>query len=118
MGYVYYGYYAMYYEVARMESLRQLGLTYKELEEGGVMMPVLENKSKFLAPALYDDELRIVTTLKERPSVKITFYYEIFNGTGKLIHEGETLLAFVNKSTGRPCRPPEHFQLVLKPFFG
>jgi acyl-CoA thioester hydrolase len=118
MGYVYYGYYAMYYEVARVESLRQLGLTYKELEEGGVMMPVLENKSKFLAPALYDDELRIVTTLKERPSVKITFYYEIFNGTGKLIHEGETLLAFVNKSTGRPCRPPEHFQLVLKPFFG
>jgi acyl-CoA thioester hydrolase len=118
MGYVYYGYYAMYYEVARVESLRQLGLTYKELEDGGVMMPVLENKSKYLSPALYDDELRIVTTLKEKPSVKITFYYEIFNGAGKLIHEGETLLAFVNKSSGKPCRPPEHFQNVLKPFFG
>lgn len=118
MGYVYYGYYAMYYEVARVESLRQLGLTYKELEDGGVMMPVLENKSKFLAPALYDDELRIVTTLREKPSVKITFYYEIFNGSGKMIHEGETLLAFVNKATGKPCRPPEHFQIVLKPFFG
>ena len=118
MGYVYYGYYAMYYEVARVESLRQLGLTYKALEDGGVMMPVLENKSKFLAPALYDDELRIVTTLREKPSVKITFYYEIFNGSGKMIHEGETLLAFVNKTTGKPCRPPEHFQTVLKPFFG
>ena len=118
MGYVYYGYYAMYYEVARVESLRQLGLTYKELEDGGVMMPVLENKSKYLSPALYDDELRIVTTLKEKPSVKITFYYEIFNGSGKLIHEGETLLAFVNKNTGKPCRPPEHFQNVLKPYFG
>ncbi|HLZ17134.1 MAG TPA: thioesterase family protein [Cyclobacteriaceae bacterium] len=118
MGYVYYGYYATYYEVARVESLRQLGLTYKELEDGGVMMPVLENRSKFLAPALYDDELRIVTTLKEKPSVKITFYYEIFNRAGKMIHEGETLLAFVNKSTGKPCRPPEHFQKVLKPFFG
>jgi len=118
MGYVYYGYYAMYYEVARVESLRQLGLTYKELEDGGVMMPVLENKSKYLSPALYDDELRIVTTIKEKPSVKIAFYYEIFNGLGKLIHEGETLLAFVNKSTGKPCRPPEHFQNVLKPFFG
>ena len=118
MGYVYYGFYAMYYEVGRVESLRQLGLTYKELEDGGVMMPVLENKSKYLFPALYDDELLIVTFIKERPSVKIRFYYEIFNGSGKLIHEGETLLAFVNKNTGRPCRPPEHFQHVLKPYFG
>ncbi len=117
MGYVYYGNYAMYYEVARVESLRQLGLTYKELEDGGVMMPVLENKSKFLSPALYDDDLRIVTTIRERPSVRITFVYEIFNGTNQLIHQGETLLAFVNKTTGKPCRPPEHFQKVLKPFF-
>ena len=70
-----------------------------------VMMPVLENKSKYLSPALYDDQLQIVTTIKEKPSVRITFYYEIFNGSGKLIHEGETLLAFVNKHTGRPCRP-------------
>ncbi len=117
MGYVYYGNYAMYYEVARVESLRQLGLTYKELEDGGVMMPVLENKSKFLSPALYDDELRIVTTIRERPSVRITFVYEIFNDINQLIHQGETLLAFVNKTTGKPCRPPEHFQNVLKPFF-
>ena len=117
MGYVYYGNYAMYYEVARVESLRQLGLTYKELEDGGVMMPVLENKSKFLSPALYDDDLRIVTTIRERPSVRITFAYEIFNGTNQLIHQGETLLAFVDKTTGKPCRPPEHFQKVLKPFF-
>lgn len=118
MGYVYYGIYAMYYEVGRVESLRQLGLTYKELEDGGVMMPVMENKSKFLSPALYDDELRIVTSIKEKPSVRITFFYEIFNGSGKLIHEGETLLAFVNKISGKPCRPPEHFQNVLKPYFG
>src|SRR6267154_1894962 len=113
MGYVYYGFYAMYYEVGRVESLRQLGLTYKALEDGGVMMPVLQNKSNYLSPALYDDQLRIVTTIRERPSVRITFYYEIFNDAGKLIHEGETLLAFVNKNTGRPCRPPEHFQQVL-----
>ena len=117
MGYVYYGNYAMYYEVARVESLRQLGLSYKELEDGGVMMPVLENKSTFLAPALYDDNLRIVTIIREKPSVKIMFEYEIFNGDNKLIHKGETLLAFVNKASGKPCRPPEHFQNVLKPFF-
>ena len=118
MGYVYYGNYAMYYEVARVESLRQLGITYKELEDGGVMMPVLENKSKYFSPALYDDELRIVTTIKNKPGVRISFHYEIFNESGKLIHEGETLLAFEKKETGRPCRPPEYFDQVLKPFFG
>jgi acyl-CoA thioester hydrolase len=118
MGFVYYGYYATYYEVARVESLRQLGLTYKELEDGGVMMPVLENKSKYLAPALYDDELRIVTVIREKPTVRISFEYEIYNQSGKMIHQGETLLAFVNKGTGKPCRPPEHFQKVLIPYFG
>jgi acyl-CoA thioester hydrolase len=117
MGYVYYGNYAAYYEVGRVESLRQLGLTYKALEEMGVMMPVLENKSKYHQAALYDDHLKIVTTVRERPSVRIAFYYTIFNGEGKLIHEGETHLAFVNKKTGRPCRPPQIFMDVLKPYF-
>src|SRR5882724_734976 len=117
MGYVYYGNYAMYYEVARVESLRQLGLTYKELEDGGVMMPVLENKSKFLSPALYDDALRIVTIIRQKPTVRITFEYEIYNSSNQLIHQGETLLAFVNKQTGKPCRPPGNFQDVLKPYF-
>jgi acyl-CoA thioester hydrolase len=117
MGYVYYGNYAMYYEVGRVESLRRLGLTYKELEEMGVMMPVLENKSRFLSAALYDDNLKIVTTIREKPSVRIKFEYDIFNGKGTLIHQGETMLAFVDKKTGRPCRPPEVFQHVLKPYF-
>jgi acyl-CoA thioester hydrolase len=118
MGYVYYGNYAMYYEVGRVESLRQLGLTYKELEDMGVMMPVLENRSKFLQAALYDDEITIVTSIREKPSVRIKFEYQLFNGGGKLIHEGETLLAFVDKKSGRPCRPPEVFQKVLQPYFG
>lgn len=117
MGYVYYGNYASYFEVARVESLRQLGMTYKELEEMGVMLPVLENKSKYLAPALYDDHLRIVTSIKEKPGVRIRFEYEIFNEAGKMLHQGETLLAFVNKKTGRPCRPPVVFDKVLEPFF-
>ena len=118
MGYVYYGNYATYYEVARVESLRQLGLTYKELEEMGVMMPVLENKSTYLSPALYDDLLKIITTIRVKPSVRIVFAYDIFNAQGKLIHQGETLLAFVQKNTGKPCRPPEVFQKVLAPYFG
>ena len=118
MGYAYYGFYAMYYEVARVESLRQLGMTYKALEEMGVIMPVLENKSKYIALARYDDLLRIVTTIREKPSVRIRFEYEIFNESDVLIHQGETLLVFINKKTNRPCRPPGAMDKVLAPFFG
>ena len=118
MGYVYYGHYAMYYEVARVESLRQLGLTYREIEEMGVLMPVLENKSRYLAPARYDDLLRIVTTLREKPGVKIRFEYEIYNGENTLIHKGETVLVFINKATNRPCRQPPAMEKVLQRFFG
>jgi acyl-CoA thioester hydrolase len=117
MGFVYYGVYAMYYEVARVESLRQLGLTYSEIESMGVIMPVLENRSKYLAPGRYDELLTIVTTLREKPGVKIRFEYEIFNEQGKLIHQGETLLAFVDQKTNRPCRPPEQMLSVLEPYF-
>lgn len=117
MGYVYYGFYAMYYEVARVESLRQLGLTYKEIESMGIIMPVLENKSKFLAPGRYDELLRIVTTLREKPGVRIKFEYEIFNSASELIHQGETLLVFVDKHTNKPCRPPHEMLKVLEPYF-
>lgn len=117
MEYVYYGNYAMYYEVGRVESLRQLGVTYKALEESGVMMPVLENHSKYLAAARYDELLRIVTIIRDKPTVKIKFEYEIFNEQNKLINQGETLLVFVDRKSGRPCRPPAMMTDVLEPFF-
>ena len=117
MGYVYYGFYAMYYEVARVEALRQLGVTYKEIEAMGVIMPVLENKSRYLLPGRYDELLRIVTTIREKPSVRIVFEYEIFNEENKLIHQGETKLAFVDQKTNRPCRPPVTMEKILEPFF-
>ncbi len=117
MGYVYYGNYAAYYEIARVESLRSLGLTYKQLEESGTMMPVLENFSKYLAPATYDEMLTIKTAIKEKPGVKITFDYEIFNEQDKLIHVGKTLLVFVDMKTGRPCRQPEIMARLLDPYF-
>jgi acyl-CoA thioester hydrolase len=117
MGYVYYGNYAMYYEVARVESLRQLGMPYRAMEEMGIMMPVLEHHSRYLAPGRYDEQLRIVTTLKEMPGVRIRFEYDIFNESGTLINKGETLLAFIDKKTNRPCRPPQAMVTVLEPFF-
>lgn len=117
MGYVYYGNYATYYEVARVESLRSLGLSYKELEEQGVMMPVLENKSKYIAPATYDELLTIKTSIREEPQVRIKFHYEIYNQSDKLIHTGETMLVFVNMETGRPCHIPELMLNLLHPFF-
>jgi acyl-CoA thioester hydrolase len=117
MGYVYYGNYAMYYEVGRVESLRQLGLTYKQLEAMGVMMPVLENHSRYKAPGRYDELLRIRTTIKEAPGVRITFFYEIFNEQGKLINEGETQLVFIDMKNNKPCRAPEAMLNVLATYF-
>jgi acyl-CoA thioester hydrolase len=117
MGYVYYGVYAMYYEVARVESMRQLGLPYKAIEDMGIMMPVLETHSRYLAPGRYDELLTIVTIIREKPGVRIRFEYEIFNEEKKLIHQGETILVFVNQRTNRPCRPPEAMENVLAPYF-
>jgi acyl-CoA thioester hydrolase len=117
MGNVYYGNYALYYEVARVESLRQLGTTYKSLEENGVMLPVIENKSRYIASAKYDDLLTIKTTLREKPGVKIKFEYEIYNEENKLIHQGETTLVFIDVKTRKPCRAPEEMIKLLSPYF-
>lgn len=117
MGYVYYGNYATYYEVARVEALRSIGFNYKELEDEGIMLPVLENHSEFLQPARYDDLLTVEVSIREMPGVKISFYYEFKNPEGNLIHRGNTLLAFVKTTDGRPCRPPEHLRELLKPYF-
>lgn len=117
MGYVYYGNYARYYEIARVESLRSLGLTYKELEHSGIIMPVAENKSKFIRPARYDEMLTLKTIIRTLPEKRITFEYEIYNEEEKLINLGETILAFVDLHTRRPCAAPDEIVNVLKPFF-
>ena len=117
MGYVYYGNYAVYYEVARVESLRHLGLSYRDLEESGIIMPVMENCTKYLIPARYDELLKVKVSIKKKPGIKILFCYEIFNEEGNLINTGETKLAFIDKSTARPCRIPEVMKNVLYPYF-
>jgi len=117
MGYVYYGNYAIYFEVARVETFRHIGFSYKELEDSGVMMPVLEYKSKFIKPAHYDDLLTIRIFIKKLPSVRIVFDYEVYNDNNTLLNISETTLVFVNSLTGKPCMPPEHFLTILKQYF-
>jgi acyl-CoA thioester hydrolase len=117
MGYAYYGNYAMYYEVARTEVFRLMEMPYQEMEKEGVMMPVLENHSYYLAPAYYDDLLTIKVFIKEFPKVTIRFDYEFYNPEGKLIHRGDTLLVFMKSDTRKPCRIPPSFLEKLKPYF-
>jgi acyl-CoA thioester hydrolase len=117
MGYMYYGNYGQFFEVGRVEMLRSLGLDYRSMEEAGVMMPVLEMKCKYLKPARYDEEIRVNVILDKMPGVKILFRYELFNEKDELIHIGETLLAFINMKTNRPCLMPENFIAKIKPLF-
>ncbi len=117
MGYVYYGNYTHYYEVGRVEALRQLGTSYKEMEDSGVMLPVYTCNIKYLKPALYDDLLVIKTTIKELPALKITFDYEIYNQKEELLNTGNTTLVFINMATNRPCKAPESFLEKIGKFF-
>jgi acyl-CoA thioester hydrolase len=117
MGFVYYGNYATYYEVARVESLRSLGFSYKSLEQQGVLMPVAENKSKYIRPAKYDDLLLIRLKVEQLPEKRMIFQYEIYNEQNKLINLGETVLAFVERNSGKACVAPDTIINLLNPFF-
>lgn len=117
MGYVYYGNYTQYYEVGRVEALRDLGTSYKQMEENGVMLPVYTCNIKYLKPAFYDDLLVIKTTIKELPTVKISFDYEIFNQKGELLNTANTILVFINIATNKPCPAPNSFMEKIKKYF-
>ena len=117
MGYMYYGNYAEFYEVGRVEMLRSLGLTYSGMEQSGIKMPVLELNCKYLKPALYDEEITVKVVMDKMPGIRIHFRYELYNEKQELINKGETLLVFVNMQYNRPCLPPQDFLDRLKPFF-
>lgn len=109
MGYCYYGNYASYFEVGRVEALRSLGMSYKALEEDGVMLPVSRFEVDYVRPALYDDELAITTAIVELKGPRLFFEYEIHNADGALIAKAKTTLVFVAKATMRPIAPPPSF---------
>lgn len=115
MAVVYHGNYAQYFEMGRVEWLRNLGVSYKSMEEEGVMLPVVSLTMNYKKPARYDDLLTVRTILKKQESVKIEFDYEIKNEAGELLTTGNSILVFVNMKTGRPALPPEYILEKLKP---
>ena len=108
MGFVYYGNYAQYFEMGRTEWLRKLGITYKKMEQDGIMLPVINLNINYFKPAKYDDLLTLKTILKKMPSAKIEFSYEVFNEENELLTTANTTLVFVNMKTNKPTRAPEY----------
>ena len=116
MGVVYHGNYAQYLEMGRVEWLRGLGISYKKMEENGVMLPVISLQLNYKNSAFYDDVLTVETRLKKMPSVKIEFDYKIYNDKSQLLVEANTVLAFIDMQSNRPTRCPNTIleQIELK----
>lgn len=118
MGYLYYGNYAQYYEVGRVETIRSLGLTYKELEEvHGIWLPVVSLEMRFVRPAYYDDLLTVRSTLKELPDEYITFHVEVLNEKKKLVNAGRVRLCFFDSKTKKVVPAPEYLLEKLRLYF-
>lgn len=118
MDIVYYGNYAQYFEIGRVECLRSIGISYKDLEAMGIILPVVELQIKYLRPALYDELLTIKTSLKELPTDhRICFHQEVINEKGKLLTIGTVKLYFMDKNLQKKAALPMEFQEKLKPYF-
>ena len=118
MNVVYYGNYAQYFEVGRVESLRNLGISYKCIEDMGIMLPVVELNIKYLRPAKYDDLLTIKSQIKELPTDhKIIFDQEIYNEEGKLLTIGKVKLYFMDSKLGKRASMPSSMLEKLSSFF-
>ena len=114
MGIVYYGHYPRLMEIGRTETIRSVGFPYKKIEELGIIMPVRSVKIDYLKPAYYDDLLTIRIIIKELPKVKFTIFSEIYNEKGELLNKGETVLAIMDRKSGKPTLAPKEFLDSLK----
>jgi len=112
MGYCYYGNYAQYFEVGRVEALREVGMSYKSLEDRGIMLPVSSFTVNYKSPAKYDDELSIETIITELKGARLLFAYNIYINE-RLTAEGSTTLVFVSKENMKPIQPPKDFVDLL-----
>jgi acyl-CoA thioester hydrolase len=108
MQFVHHSNYAKYFEIARIEWLRSSGISYKEMETEGIMLPVVSLSSEFKKPAKYDDVLTIETSVEQKPTAKIIFVYQIYNQGKELITTGSSTLVFVDMKKNKPIRCPDH----------
>lgn len=110
MGYVYYGRYPEFFEVARTEMMRSLGLSYRKMEQEGVMLPVVSMKIDYKQPVYYDEEMLINVMLFEKPLVKLHTYYAIHTERQQNAHvKGRVTLCFVDAESRRPIKAPAQF---------
>lgn len=116
MSYVYYGNYAQYYEVGRVEAMHSLGLDYAQMEENGIMMPVVKMECHYHRPLRYDQLVTVVTRITAMPRARLDFHYSLLDGQGTLMNEGMTQLVFVHRDTMRPTRAPQYFIEALRPY--
>lgn len=114
MKYVYYGNYAAYFEIGRVELFRTIGISYDEIENQGIWLPVSDYKIKYLKPALYDQKLEIHTYIKKIPGVRIEFEYEIYNEEGIKITEAATTLFFLDSKTNKIIKCPHHLLQLIE----
>jgi acyl-CoA thioester hydrolase len=114
MGYLYYGNYATYFEVGRVELLRSFGISYRDLEDRGVLLPVRDFTVRYIKPALYDELLRLETRISDLGRSKIVFDYALYNESGDLLTTAMTTLVFVSKVNGRPIAGPVEVMDALK----
>lgn len=117
MGLVHHSSYVLYVEEARTEALRTLGLTYKDMEDKGIAMPVHSMNFIFKIPAYYDDLLKVVTKIEEPAQSRVHFDYEIFNQHNQLLSNAKVTLFFIDRISGRPTRCPQYLKDLLSPFF-
>ncbi len=118
MGFVYYGHYAQFYEIGRTEAIRQIGYTYKDIEEMGIIMPVVDIHFRYLRPAKYDDMITVKTILKEMPvHHKIVFHGEVYNEKKELLNTGDVTLYFMEANGMKRCMIPELLKNKLEKYF-
>ena len=117
MGYVYYGNYATYFEVARVELMRKIGITYKELENRGVILPVANFNIDYKRPAYYDDIITVTVKIMKKPGVRITFDYETKSLEGKVLNTAQTTLVFASAETGRAIKLPDDLEAIFDHYF-
>lgn len=117
MGYVYYGNYATYFEVARVELMRRIGITYKDLENRGIILPVASFYIEYKRPAYYDDVIIVAVKITKKPGIRIIFEYETKSLEGKVLNTAETTLVFASSETGRAMKLPYDLEVVFDQYF-